>query len=277
MEERATKKRKVRRKRKKWPIIFLLSVAAIIAIALSPICEIRTVTITGNKEVTQEEILAAAGSLEGKNIFRIGIGKIEENIEKIPYVKQAKINRLLPDKLSITITETNVGMYLPYNGKMVGVDEEGNVIELIAPDYAIHAPVVEGVTVTACEVGGTVSVEEDAAFQLAATYIGYFKEYEMFSKVTLLDVSNVEDVQFTLNYKLRVEFGNDEQVSYKMKYLEQVINEVGEHSEGRINIRSIDHVVYKEGPEATEVPEDAALPTELPSEEPTGEEEDSAE
>lgn len=283
MEERTRRKRK--RKRGAWPVLLVLAAVALIVIALSPVCSVGEVTITGNEKVLSQQIMETVGELKGRNIFRISLGKLEEKIENIPYIKEASVSRLLPDKLRIEITESSIAMYVPFSGKMVCVDADGEVLEIIDPDQAIGAPVANGFSIKECEVGEHIAFKnetDEESFLLAVQYVNYLKEYELFSKVTELDVSSSSNVQFTLNYKLRVEFGTDEQISYKMKYLKQVIAEVGEHTEGRINIRTVDRVTFREGPDATEAPAVTEAPegaetedenvTEVPTEEVTSEE-----
>ena len=55
--------------------------------------------------LTREQVLAAAGIVMGRNIFSIDLAKAREGIEKLPQVEVAEIQRILPNRLDISVTE----------------------------------------------------------------------------------------------------------------------------------------------------------------------------
>ncbi len=270
MKDTKRKKNKSRSKLRKIILILVLVLAASIAVCMSPACNVRTVLVEGNEQLSDEEILNEIGDLRGKNIFRLSPGNLEKKIEALSFVSDASVQRQMPDKLIIRVKECKTAMYIPFSGKMLRVDESGKIVDILLPENAVGAPVVIGVKVKDAKVGGMVDSENDTAFLLAKQYVNYLKEYGFFEKTTELDVSHTNDIQFVLNYKLRVAFGTDKEISYKMKYLEEVVKEVGEQSEGTINIRSTDHVTYKDA-EATPLPQ-----TEAPTASPDNEGDDNA-
>ena len=272
MELERPKKKRTRKKKKRWPILLLLAIAAVVAVLMSPVCNIKEVSIVGNERVSTQQILDAVGTLEGQNLFRISTDKIERNAEGVPYVGEVSVHRVFPNKLRIEVKEEHTALFIPFAGKMICVGETGKVIDYISEDNAVGAPIAVGLTVEDYQIGESAKVKEGKALEVALSYSGYFKEYDLFPMVTELDVSNPEDVKFTIHYHLQVEFGKEEQLGYKMRYLKQVISEVGDHADGVINIRSVDHVTYRELTEedtrTTPPPEEAAngeVATEAPN------------
>ena len=246
MEQERPIKKKTRKKKKRWPVIVLLAILALVAVLMSPVCNIKEVSVVGNERVSTQQILDAVGHMEGMNLFRISTAKIKKNAESVPYVGEVTVHRVFPNKLRIEVKEEHTALFISFAGKMVCVGENGKVIDYTSEDNAIGAPIAAGLTVEDYQIGQPAKVKEGKALETALAYCGYFKEYDLFPMVTELDVSNPEDVKFTIRYHLQVEFGKEEQLGYKMRYLKQVISEVGDHSDGVINIRSVDHVTYRE-------------------------------
>jgi cell division protein FtsQ len=55
--------------------------------------------------LTRDEVLAATGIQEGKNIFTINLGNARKGLVALPQVDRADIERILPNKISIEIAE----------------------------------------------------------------------------------------------------------------------------------------------------------------------------
>lgn len=260
MEDQRRRKRiKKRKKRGAWPVLFLLLFVLLIVLAMSPVCNVTEVSVEGNERVATETILEAAGEITGRNIFRLSAGRIEKKVESVPYVAHAEVKRRLPGKLLISVTESDLSLFVPCKGQMLAVSRDARVADVIQEENAVSAPIAEGITVTDYEIGKPLQTEQKDALEMALRFTDLLKEYDLFNKVTAI-TPNPTNLTFTLGYHLTVEFGTEENSSYKMKYLKQVLSEVDESTDGVINIRSVDHVTYrKESHEApTAAPEDAA-------------------
>lgn len=66
---------------------------------------LRDVRVTTDGALTREQILAAAEIVEGTNIFLVDLTKAREGVEKLPQVESAEIQRLLPNRVTISIAE----------------------------------------------------------------------------------------------------------------------------------------------------------------------------
>lgn len=66
---------------------------------------IDKISVSGNKELTQNEIIQISDINKGMNIFSIDIGQTIDKLREEPYIRYAYVSRTLPNKISINIVE----------------------------------------------------------------------------------------------------------------------------------------------------------------------------
>lgn len=86
------------------------------------------VFIEGQHYVNQETLLELLGADIGTPILGIDIHAIKENIQNNPWIKQASVERQLPNTLHIRITERKPVALWQNNNNVVLLDEEGDII-----------------------------------------------------------------------------------------------------------------------------------------------------
>ena len=247
MEEKMQKRRvKKRKKRGAWPFLLLLVIILLAVLAMSPVCSITEVKLSGNEQVADQTILDAAGALKGKNIFRISTGGIEKKVEGVPYIQSATVKRELPGRIRITVEECELCLFIPFEDGMLAVSRDGCAADLIRTDNAVGAPIAENIRVSDYEIGAPIETEDREELELALRFTDILRDHGLFEKTTAI-TPNPMNVTFVLGYHLTVEFGTESQVSYKMEYLKQILGEVDETVDGVVNIRSAEHATYRKG------------------------------
>jgi cell division protein FtsQ len=124
---------------------------------------VKTIEVTSDGNLTREVILRAADVVEGKNIFSIDLPKVQEKIGALPQVEESRIQRILPNKLVISVQErrpvawvvppdTNVGSFNFENAYLV--DRRGILLKTksLAPEY-LGLPLIIGVDTSNCQAG----------------------------------------------------------------------------------------------------------------------------
>ena len=99
-----------RRNRGRFGPLFKLLCAAAVVVALTVgatvFFRVETVTVTGNRRYTEEEIVAASGIQLGDNLYSLNKVRIDRNLRTtLPYIGNLTINRALPSTIVITVTE----------------------------------------------------------------------------------------------------------------------------------------------------------------------------
>src|SRR5436190_23239044 len=63
------------------------------------------VRVTTDGTLTRDQILHASGVVEGRNIFDFDLAKSRTALDQLPQVERAEMQRVLPNRMDITITE----------------------------------------------------------------------------------------------------------------------------------------------------------------------------
>jgi cell division protein FtsQ len=143
----------------------------------NPAYAMRIVEVTTDGELPRDGVLRAANISEGANIFSINLAAIEDRIRALPQVEEANVNRVLPDKLRITIHERSPVAWIAsadankagfnYNTAYL-VDRRGVVLKpkASAPEY-MTLPVIIGVDPASVTVGQAIDQDSvKAALEL---------------------------------------------------------------------------------------------------------------
>lgn len=108
--------------------VFFISALIVLAFKL-PYFNIKNVEVQGNKAVSSKMITDISGIFKGNNIFYLNIQKARENILKISYVSNVSIDRKLPDKIIINITERNAHYFVKLDKSYLIIDNDGIILE----------------------------------------------------------------------------------------------------------------------------------------------------
>jgi cell division protein FtsQ len=112
-----------------------LSVVSILVIAYaalhSSLFSARHVTIVGNQETTDQQILAASGMLAHPALLSIDVARDEAALEQLPWIEKAVLARNWPDSVLITVTERNPVARFDDGAHLLGVvDATGRLLEI---------------------------------------------------------------------------------------------------------------------------------------------------
>ena len=89
---------------------------------------IATVSLSGQRQVSREEIFAAAGVTDHSSLLFLDVGDARARLEAIPWVAEATVRKFYPDRLQITITEREPFALWQMNGKVEVIAADGTVL-----------------------------------------------------------------------------------------------------------------------------------------------------
>jgi cell division protein FtsQ len=179
---------------------------------------VRTIEVTSDGNLTREAILRATYVAEGRNIFSISLPKVQEELASLPQVEESRIQRILPNKLVISVQErrpvawvvppdTNVASFNFENAYLV--DRRGILLRTksLAPEY-LGLPLIIGVDISNCQAGQPLEQDDvKAALDLirasAEVLQGRFQ-------IQSIDVSKGYCLTVTDRQHASVTFGTDE-------------------------------------------------------------------
>jgi cell division septal protein FtsQ len=94
--------------------------------------QIEGVDIKGAQHVSETELRKIAGVFTGQNIFSADLAGSIERARENPWVKDVRINRRLPNRISMVVTERKAFAVLDTGAKKYVMDSDGLVISRIA-------------------------------------------------------------------------------------------------------------------------------------------------
>ena len=144
-----TKKQEVSRKKRKrvlkvikWLTIFGIIIGGIIYAMLSPIFNIKSITVMGNSKISAEAIVSLSGLNIDQNIFNFRTSNVEEGIKQNPYIDTVEIKRKYPDTVEISVQERTATFMLTYGNAYVYINNQGYILEITSKKGDF--PIIEG-------------------------------------------------------------------------------------------------------------------------------------
>ena len=91
--------------------------------------KISAVALSGNRQITREEVLATAGITGHTSLFFFDVDAARAKLKTNPWIADATVLKLYPDRLQIGIKERAPYALWQFNGKVSVVAEDGTVLE----------------------------------------------------------------------------------------------------------------------------------------------------
>ncbi len=250
---RAKKNRKRRlRTRRILTVLFtlLLLLCVTFIFIKTPLFNVESIIIEGNSLVSDEEILASVKMSEGENIFSHSEGYMEKRLMSVPYISEAEVQKKYPSKIVIKVYEEDEFAALEFAGKIISCDKNGKSVNIITPEKKETLMLVKGCNEGEFSLGEYVVLsaeEETDTFYRCLTAI---KDYG-FAGVSEIDMTDTDDIVFTISGNLILklgELGNEDELSYKMAYIKEVMDNLPQNISGIIDATNIESgVSYRTG------------------------------
>ena len=105
---------------------------------------IKAVTIAGERELKEKEILGVAGISPRNSLLFLDVAKIRDRLKQLPLVKEAAVTKLYPDRLLIEIEERQPFALWQCDGQVQIVAADGVPLAAMRDQRFIHLPLVVG-------------------------------------------------------------------------------------------------------------------------------------
>jgi cell division protein FtsQ len=162
----------------------------------STIFSLKSLDITGNEGVSQDEVIKLANLRLKQNIFKIGLGDIERKIQKDKRVKSVETYRILPDKVAIRIEEKKPDLILNLSPELCGLSSEGEIIPLRKGEV-YDLPLINGIKSRSFK---SFSRAEEPKIVEALTFYKAVKEKlpELLDQISEIDVEDKDNLVIIL-------------------------------------------------------------------------------
>jgi cell division protein FtsQ len=106
---------------------------------------IAAVAIAGERHLTREEILAAAGVTSRTSLLFFDVADARARLLTNPWIAEATVQKFLPDRLAISISERVAFALWQKEGRVGVIARDGTVLEPSVLRRYAHLPLVVGV------------------------------------------------------------------------------------------------------------------------------------
>ena len=178
------------------------------------------IEVTGNHIVAREEILKLFIQDRNRSVLRVPLDARRAEIQQLPWVEEASVQRILPNRLRVFITERTPVAFFRNGSELTLIDAQGVLLDRPAGED-FHFPIITGLS------EGVPREEREKRVQ---TYLEFMKGVDLVrpgssERVSELDLGNPRDLQAVLTglgsgedaHAIVVHFGqNDYTGKYRM-------------------------------------------------------------
>lgn len=225
-QEMAIKKRKLILKIIRTIILIGILIGTLIYILLSPLFNIKDVTVTGNNKLSGEEIISLSEIRTEENIFKTSKNDIKNKIKTNPYVENVKIRRKLPDKVEIIVVERVATYMLPFANSYVYINNQGYMLEITS--QKANLPIITGFSTPEENLheGERLVSEDLVKLGEVLQIIESANANGIQALITKIDISNRQDYTIMLEKEKKlVHMGDVSNLSTKMSYINKIIQD----------------------------------------------------
>jgi cell division protein FtsQ len=133
-----------------WMALLAAGVPAIAAgqvarIAADAGFEVKRVDVRGTRNLNDLKVYEKALSAQHRSMTQVDLEGLRQDLLTLPWVKDARVSRQLPDGLVIDIVErTPHAVLRKPGGRFMLIDDEGRELDVIAPDRVAKYMIVSG-------------------------------------------------------------------------------------------------------------------------------------
>ncbi|MDO4990468.1 MAG: FtsQ-type POTRA domain-containing protein [Eubacteriales bacterium] len=220
------------------PIMFFLVVVAVIFV-MSVFFRVSDIQVRGNSHYSDEEIIRAIDIEEGDNLFFFDrFAALSRVFAKLPYIDEVSVERSLPNKVIITVTESQALAYIVLGEEKWTIDHSCKVLGKANDDELQGLIPIDGISPGTLMIGEPLETadgdEEVVAYIAEVLY--QLEERGLYRQVGRVDFSNPRRVTFTYADKYTVVLGDSSNTEYKFGMLVSAMSQLLDGDVGIINV-----------------------------------------
>lgn len=229
--------------------ILIAVVAVITCIVFGVSCvalffRITDISVEGMTRYDSQDVISALPFAEGDNLYSMDKDRTKQAIsEKCPYLGYISIKRKIPDTVIITIAEEEPKYYFSLGGEYFVLSESLRILERtssmaeILLDYKDIIKINTN-SIKRAVVGEPVVFENEGYYSYAQEMLSTFLNSAIRDRITLIDFSNRFFIFVIYDDRLKIEFGDIDNMDVKLAFALGIIDKLSYKDEGIINVEN---------------------------------------
>ncbi len=151
------------------------------------------IEVNGNRIVTREAVLQQFVHDRSRSVLRVPLDARQSQLEQIPWVESASVQRILPNRLRIELTERTPVAFARNGNELALIDAHGVILDRPRGEE-FHFPIVSGVSE---------DLPRDQREKRMQTYEEFMKDVDLVrggssDRVSEIDLSNLKDLRVVM-------------------------------------------------------------------------------
>lgn len=207
--------------------------AAIGFVLYSPFFVLNHLELSGQKYLTQEDVLKIANLYMGEPLFHLETDNVTRRLSSDLRIESVKVIRKLPDTLQIEITERVPIATLVGDNLYLDIDRNGKILDVYRELKSMPIPMVTGLGLHDLYIGDEV---DDKLVKKLIVYLNALDEK------TTAEISEIAfiDEDYVVAYSTRgiqIRLGKLERLEEKARYTEDFLKDL---SQNPLNVEYLD-------------------------------------
>jgi len=245
--QKKQKELRLKRQRRKALAILILSVVLVnVLLFLTPIFNIRSVTVEGNRLVSAEQFQEILKPLVGENIFRSGSGKIRKSLKAISYIDTVEVEKkVFPPSVNVKVTEYVPAGIMKAEGSILLVNSELRVLA-DSGEMPVPVPVITGFSVKSFEKGEILKTDDSEKKEVLSVMLSTIGATGIMDKIIEINVNDISDIKMNYDDRIEVFCGSTLDMGRKIRLFKETVtsNSLAENARGTMDLSEVGKAVY---------------------------------
>lgn len=238
---------RLKKQRRRALAILIVSVIAVNALLfLTPVFNIRSVTVEGNRLVGAEQLQEALKPLVGENLFRSGSGKIRKTLKSIAYINTVDVEKkIFPPSVNIKITEHTPAAIMKAEDSVLLVNSELRVLS-DSGEMPEPVPVITGFSIKSFEKGEILKTDDNEKKNVLTVMLSTIQATGITDKVIEINVHDLSDIRMNYDDRIDVLCGSTLDMGRKIRLFKETVtsNSLAENARGTMDLSEVGKAVY---------------------------------
>lgn len=245
--QKQQKAKRLKIQRRRALIVFILAVILVIVLLfMTPIFNIRSVSVEGNYLVTAEQFQEKLKPLVGENLLRTGSGKIRKTLKAIPYIDTVDVQKkMFPPSVKVVVTEYTPVAVIRTEGKNLLVNSQLRVLT-DSGEQAGPVPTVTGFSVSSYKTGEVLKTDESDKKEIVMTILSTIEATGLIDKMVEINVNDITDITMNYDNRITVICGTQLDLERKIRLFRETVmsNSLAENARGTMDLSETGKAVY---------------------------------
>ena len=190
-------------------MLIALFITLIVVTMFSPLFNIKSIVVTGNNKITQNEIISLSQVQLEENTYKINKYKVKQRIKENAYIEDVTIKRKLPSELQISIVERQVAFMIEYGASFVYIDNQGYILEI--SENKLELPILQGIQTESAqfEAGKRLENEDLQKMNTVLKIMEIAKNNDISNIITRIDIEDEENYKIIFETKEKTAYLGD--------------------------------------------------------------------